>query len=258
MEDARAHPAKAAEDLSQRFESQAAFVGSLTHALKGLLNGLEGGLYLLESGRLKENTQRVDAGADMLRRGLRRARTLVGNTLYYARDREIHWEELALPEVVSDCAIACRRMAEEQGAVLETNAEDGRFQADRFGVQALLANLVENATQAGGGESGGGSSRHITLSAKVAPPGVVFEVAHDGKPLDASTLAGALGPVYMPSGPDRAGLWIHAAWRIAHAHGGTLSAERTDPCGESFFARLPVGIPDERPIRPDEGNHGTA
>ena len=244
-------------DLSARLGSQEAFVGSLTHALKGLLNGLEGGLYLIESGQRKGDSQRVESGTAMLQRNLGRARSLVGNTLYYARGREIHWEETSLQEVVSTCAAACRRLAQQQGVSLETLAEDGRIRGDRFGVQALLANLAENAILACGAESGAGGGR-VMVSGRLRPPWVILEVAHDGRPMERATLAGALGPIYAPSGSDRAGLWIHAAWRIAAAHGGTLSAEAGTPSGEKFVARFPTAISGGQQDGPAEDDHGTA
>ena len=257
MENLNARPANSAEDLSARLDSQSAFVGSLTHALKGLLSSLEGGVYLIESGLRKEDSRRVESGTAMLQRNLGRARTLVGNTLYYARDREVQWEEMNLQEVVVASAAACRRLAEQQGVSLETHAEDGRICGDRFGVQALLANLAENAIVACGSENGGGGGR-VVLAGRPAPPWVILEVAHDGRPMERATLAGALGPVYTPSGSDRAGLWIHAAWRIAAAHGGSLGAEPGVPSGERFLARFPTTLPSERPGRLLEGNHETA
>jgi signal transduction histidine kinase len=257
MEDFDANPANCAEDLSARLGSQSAFVGSLTHALKGLLSSLEGGVYLIESGLRKEDSRRVESGTAMLQRNLGRARTLVGNTLYYARDREVQWENLSLKEVVAASATACRRLAEQQGVSLETRAEDGTIRGDRFGVQALLANLAENAVLACGSENGVGTGR-VILSGRLDPPWAILEVAHDGRPMERGTLAGALGPVYTPSGSDRAGLWIHAAWRIAAAHGGSLRTESALPSGEKFIASLPATIPGPRPGRPPEENHGTA
>jgi signal transduction histidine kinase len=230
-------------------------VGSLTHALKGLLSGLEGGLYLVESGLRKENAERVQSGTDMLQRNLGRARSLVGNTLYYARDREVHWEEMTSREVISECASTFARLAEQKGVALEATATAGGLQGDRFGVQALLANLVENALEACGKE-GGAAGGHVSLLARSEPPWMVFEVAHDGRPMDPATRAGALGTVYAPSGADRAGLWIHAAWRIAAAHGGSLSAEPATPSGERFIARLPTGGPDTPANHCQEGGRG--
>lgn len=246
-----------AAGLSARLASQSAFVGSLTHALKGLLGSLEGGVYLIESGLRKKDSQRVESGVAMLQRNLGRARTLVGNTLYYARDREVQWEELSLLQVVEAAAAACRRLAEQQGVSLETHGEDGKICGDRFGVQALLANLTENAIVACGSEGGVGTGR-VVLSGRLDPPWAVLEVAHDGRPMERATLAGALGAVYTPSGSDRAGLWIHAAWRIANAHGGSLRAKSVLPSGEKFIASLPTTIPGHRPGRPPEDGHGPA
>lgn len=242
-------------DLSRRLDSQAAFVGSLTHALKGLLSGLEGGLYLVESGLRKGDAERVKSGTDMLQRNLGRARSLVGNTLYYARDREIHREEMTSQEVLSECASSFARLAEQHDVTLEAVPGEGRFHGDRFGIQALLANLVENAFESCG-KKGGTDARRVSLQARRQPPWIVFEVTHNGRPMDSNTLSGALGPVYAPSGSDRAGLWIHAAWRITAAHGGSLRAEPVGSGGERFIAVLPAEGEDPSAGRGEEVGHG--
>ncbi len=228
------------EDLAGRLESQAEFVGSVTHALKGVLNGLQGGLYLLESGMSGNDARRVEGGAAMIKQNAARARSLVSNILYYARERQVLRENLVLREMVSRSVEACRPAAMERGIGLEASTEDGTFSADRAGVQALLCNLLELAAEQATGEANR-ESRSVRLRARMEPPWVIFEVAHGGTALDRETLAGALGPTFKPAGADRAGLWVHAARRVCEAHGGFLRVETLVPAGERFIAGLPGG-----------------
>lgn len=226
------------DDLARRLESQSSFVGSITHALKGYLNGLEGGLYLLESGRRKGDAARADEGASMLRRNLAKAKNLAANVLYYAKDREVNREPLPLSEMVDGCVHDCRRLSEELGVTLEATAEEGSLNGDRAAIQALLANFAQTALEAVA-EGDAEGVRRVLLEARRSGEGASFHFVHFGKPLEAEATRGAMGPVFTPSGSDRTGLRIHAAWRIAEAHGGSLRLEPVHPRGESYTAFIP-------------------
>jgi K+-sensing histidine kinase KdpD len=221
-----------------RLASQSAFVGSITHALKGGLGSLEGGLYLLESGQKRIDADRIHAGLDMVRRNLARVRSLVGNVLYFARDREVREEELTVDSVVEPARAACRKRAEAAGVDLVVRADAHALLGDPHALQAMLACLLEGALDACSSESAEGG-RRVLLEARSEPPQVVFEIGHDGTAMDPGTLRGALGETYVPHGADRAGLWIHAAARIARAHGGTLDVAGSEPDGRRIVVRLP-------------------
>lgn len=222
-----------------RLASLEAFVGSITHAFKGALNSLEGGVYLLESGHRKGDSARAAAGALMVRRNLVRVRSVVANILYYARDREMHPEVLSAREVVESAVAQCRKVSDALDVDLAGRTQDLAFPGDSIAIQAMLVNLVESALDAcGDGESGG--ERRVVLEARANPPWVVFEVRHGGAPLDPATLAGALGEVYVPHGADRAGLWIHAASRVARAHGGSIEFTRAEAGGARWVVRVPA------------------
>lgn len=224
-------------DLRARLESQAAFVGSITHALKGGINSVEGGLYLLESGRKRGDPGREEAGLDMIRRNVFRARSLVVNVLYFARDREMKPEDLSSGVLVEAALGACRRRAAMEGIALESRVAEVPLRGDPLALQSLLVCLMENALDACSKE-GVPQGRRVTVDVKRDPPWAVFEVVHDGPGLDPVTLLGALGSTYLAHGADRGGLWVHAASRVARAHGGILQA--LDSGGRRMVARIPA------------------
>ncbi|MEW5764734.1 MAG: ATP-binding protein [Acidobacteriota bacterium] len=235
---ARPKGSAASLPVQSRLASLEAFVGSITHALKGALNSLEGGVYLLESGHRKGDPERARAGAVMVRRNLARVRSVVGNILYYARDREVHSETLSAREVVESTLAGCRKISEALNVDLTGRSAEASFPGDPNAIQAMLVNLVESALDACGGEEANGGG-HVVLEARSDPPWIVFEVRHGGTPIDPATLAGALGDVYVPHGADRAGLWIHAACRVARAHGGTVAFSMTEAGEARWVVRLP-------------------
>ncbi len=224
------------EKTARRLDSQEAFVGSVTHSLKGALNGLQGGLYMLESGLSNGNAGRVGEGAVMIKRNVEKARSLVSNVLYYAKERAVETESLHAEEAASRAAAACREMAGAQGVSLHEDVEKCRFSAGREEAHALLCDLLELAIDQA---SSGGKDRSVVLSVRPLSGSVEFAVAHDGSPVEPGVLDGALGPVFTPFGADRSGLWLHAAKRICESCGGSLRVAVDGSGRESFIAGFP-------------------
>ncbi len=229
------------EEMARRLRSQADFVGSVTHALKGALNGLQGGLYLIESGIEKKDERRLHDGALMMEQNVQRAKSLVGNVLYYAKERVAAKEKLALHEGVERAVRACEAAASQRGVRLEQGACEGSLMADGSFIHSLLCNLIELALEQVSVENG--RVGWVKCAASLQPPNAVFDVTHSGKPVEPGALAGSLGPVFKPFGADRAGLWVYAARRICEAHGGCISIEVLRDGEERFLAVLPAGRP---------------
>ena len=89
------------KDLDALLQSQGELIGSIAHDLKGLINGIEGGMYFISSGMKKEKPERIGQGHEMMKRNLERIRRAVASHLYYVKDREINWKELGMPDMVS-------------------------------------------------------------------------------------------------------------------------------------------------------------
>ncbi len=73
---------QSSDDESLLIASQGELVGSITHDLKGMLSGVEGGLYFIDSGIKKDKKERLDEGLAMLKRNLARLREAVASVLF--------------------------------------------------------------------------------------------------------------------------------------------------------------------------------
>jgi len=71
----------AEKELKAFRASQGELVGSIAHDLKGLINGIEGGMYFVSSGMKKGKQERVGQGYDMMKRNLDRIRRAVASIL---------------------------------------------------------------------------------------------------------------------------------------------------------------------------------
>jgi two-component system NtrC family sensor kinase len=227
-------------DGEEALASVTELVGSLTHSLKGLLNGLEGGLYLVESGRRKEDPDRIGQGLEMVSRNALRLKNLVMHVLYYVKDRPISPCPAELSRLCSTALAAVAPLAGQLGVELESRVEGGSVTLDPLAAVSLLVDLLETSLDACSASSKG-LAHKITLSGRVGSgEEAVLEVQHTGVSMDEENRKRALSMYYKPRGGDRTAHAPFIACKIARSHGGTLAVDPVPQGGERFVVALPA------------------
>ncbi len=89
-------------ELQDQLTSIGLLVGSISHGIKGLLTGLDGGIYMVNSGFERDKPERVKKGWEMVQRNVDRVRSMVLDILYYAKDRELIVEDINLAGLIAD------------------------------------------------------------------------------------------------------------------------------------------------------------
>jgi PAS domain S-box-containing protein len=236
-------------ELESRLTSLGLLIGSVSHGLKGMLNGLAGGMYLVDSGFAKNDQERVRKGWDTVQRNVARIRSMVSDILYYAKDRVPNWESLTAVEIAQEvCDLAqprARDLLVELSAALDSTA--GQFQGDAQALRALLMNLVENALDAC--RLDGKKPGRVALRLQGTPDHVRFEVEDNGIGMDRETREKAFSLFFSSKGTEGTGLGLFIADRIARAHGGTIGLESQPGAGTRFI----VTLPRQRPSQSDSG-----
>ncbi|MHC4942368.1 MAG: PAS domain-containing protein, partial [Planctomycetota bacterium] len=64
-------------ELQDKLTSVGLLISSISHGIKGLLNGLDGGIYLVNSGLSKDDRSRIDRGWEIALRNVDRIRSMV-------------------------------------------------------------------------------------------------------------------------------------------------------------------------------------
>ena len=125
-------------------------IGSISHGIKGLLTGLDGGMYLLDSGFSKENQSQIAEGWEIVKMMIERIRKLVLDILYYAKERDLKWEQLDVLSFASDVARVLEPKIRERKIVFVKQFDEtvGEFEIDAGYVHSALMNILENAMDA--------------------------------------------------------------------------------------------------------------
>jgi PAS domain S-box-containing protein len=247
--------------LESHLTSLGLLVGSVSHALKGLLNGLAGGMYLVETGFKKEKPDRVSKGWEIVQRNVGRIRGMVSDILYYAKDREPIWETVSATELAEEVCDLVTSRAEEHKVELTRDIEPavGDFEADANAVRSLLVNLLENSLDACRLDDK--KPEHtVALRVNGDPDNVQFEVEDNGIGMDRETRDKAFSLFFSSKGNEGTGLGLFVANRIAGAHGGNISLASEAGVGTKFVVRLrrkrPLPEPQDTSTAEREKNHG--
>ena len=245
--------------VQDRLTSLGLLIGSVSHGIKGLLNGLDGGIYLMESGRSKNKPERVDQGWDILKRNVERIRSMVLNVLYYAKDRPVNHEELQLQEIAASVGSVVETRAQQLGVQVELEAEEGSFAADGHAVHAMLINLLENSIDACRTDKK--QVQHVVkLEARPEGEMVLFKVSDNGVGMDQETREKAFSMFFSSKGAEGTGLGLFISHKIVKSHGGAVEICSEPGEGSCFSVRLPikpVAAEPEAAVAPGDRSGGT-
>ncbi len=241
-------PAGAAEEETAQaaLSSLHLLVGALAHSLRGHLTGVDGGLYLLQSGRTRGDGARVEKGLAMLQRNLDRLRHTVTHILFYARDREPAWEPVSPEAIAAELAEAVEKRQQSSGVTFEQDIapDSGELEADRKALFSALLNLLAYALEAApaAGQTAASASGAVRLKVCRTAGGMVFTVEAPARSLDPETRERILSPLLLAKMEDTA-LGLFVANKIFRAHGGVLEIDSHPAGGTTFRASLPLCAP---------------
>jgi PAS domain S-box-containing protein len=239
-------------ELESRLTSLGLLVGSVSHGLKGLLNGLAGGMYLVNTGFRKQDQKRVEKGWATVQRNVARIQSMVSDILYYAKDRVPNWEPLSAAGIADEVCGLMELRAKDLNVQLSRTLDPGagEFEGDAQAVHSLLVNLLENSLDAcrlDGEESG----HRVAVRLEGFPDHVEYKVEDNGIGMDQETRERAFTLFFSSKGTGT-GLGLFISDRIAQAHGGTVELESEPGVGTQFVVSLPrKRPPQQEPKEPD-------
>ena len=240
------------EELEARLEEaeRLAMVGLTTagmaHTIKNILGGLEGGIYLVDSGLDKGDQERLTSGWAMVKTYIEQVSGLVKNLLNYARAEEPEREAVEPAVLVRDVGVLFESKADLVGVALEYEATPGLppLLMDREGMHATLTNLVSNSLDSCMWDpSAGDKEMAITITASPGlEGGVLFEVKDTGTGISEENQPRILSAFFTTKGMRGTGLGLLLSKKIVQAHGGEITFETRPGHGTTFQIALPATL----------------
>lgn len=232
--------------LQDQLQSLGLLVGSISHGIKGVLTGLDGGIYMMNSGFEKDNMDRIKKGWDMIQRNVVRIRSMVMDMLYYAKDREPIWQATDPLQLITDvCDIQATKI-EGQNVDFQRDFEEGivDFEADPKALHSMLINILENSIDACRTDKKK-DDHFIKVVLRSTDDHVIFDISDNGVGMDQETRERLFSLFFSSKGTEGTGLGLFIANKIAQQHGGIIAVKSEPGQGSHFSVRIPKRTPED-------------
>jgi len=231
-------------ELQDHLSSLGLMIGSISHGLKGLLTGLDGGMYLVESGFSKENQAQIQEGWGTVKLMVERIRKMVLDILFYAKERNLNWERVDAHSFSAEVAkmVAPKITGKNIEFVPELDESVGKIEIDAGYLHSAIMNIIENAMDACLKDTQKDYHK-IVFTVRQSKAHILFEVFDNGVGMDSDTVAKIFTPFFSSKGRKGTGLGLYISNKIIEQHGGTIRVRSTPGQGTLFTIRLPENLP---------------
>lgn len=228
-------------DFQDHLSSLGLLIGSVSHGIKGLLTGLDGGLYLLDSGLSKQDSQQIKEGLDVAKQMAARIRNMVLDILFYAKDRELNREQIDVASFAEEVAGVIEPKLRKQSIEFIKDFRNplGEFNIDPGFLHSALVNILENAMEACLDDNQKTDHRIIFVVEK-SEDHILFEINDNGIGMDENTVSQIFNMFFSAKGKQGTGLGLFITQRIVKQHGGNIQVRSEKGQGTSLSVRIPI------------------
>jgi len=232
---------------AERLAAVGQTVAGLAHGIKNLIMGLEGGMYVVNSGLRGNNEERLLQGWRMLEEDIGRISSFVKEFLEFAKGRQPSARLIKPNEVARKVVALFRERAVQSGVDLQLDlGEVDDATMDEDGLHTCLTNLVLNAIDACVMSTK--EDRRVVLSTRERDGALTFEVSDNGCGMDYDIKQKVFTNFFSTKASGKGtGLGLLTTRRIVQEHGGQVSFESTEGEGSVFRLRFPRdSLPEPR------------
>jgi PAS domain S-box-containing protein len=229
-------------------------VAGMAHRIKNIVMGLEGGIFVVNTGMETDDKQTTADGWEMVERNVQRVSNIVKDLLFCAKTREPELVDDVSPhEIVAEvCDLYADRMAEEDITIrteLSQPPHRGRF--DPEGLHSLLCNLTANAIDACRFDLAEDKDHHtIVLRCRLEAGGTtVLEVEDDGIGIPEELNAKVFEDYFSSKGTEGTGIGLLVVQKVAEEHGGKVTFSSKPGHGTRFTVTIPHQTGDTPVVR---------
>ncbi|MDQ1331711.1 MAG: hypothetical protein QG578_1979 [Thermodesulfobacteriota bacterium] len=232
---------KEKSELQDNLSALGLMLGTISHSIKGLLTGLDGGMYLVDSGFKKENLGKIAEGWTVVKEMVGHIRKLIQDILFYSKDREMCLEKVDVCTFAEETAkvIEPKILNRHIEFLKDFDSSAGLFEIDSPAVNSAIINILENAVDACIRDISKPLHR-IIFSARQDDNRILFEVSDNGTGMDQETIDRLFTLFFSTKGKEGTGFGLFIADRIIRKHGGSIEVKSKPGHGTQFKIKIPV------------------
>ncbi len=229
-------------------------VAGLAHGIKNVIQGLEGGVFVVETAIEDHDNELLNRGWGMVTRNIGRVSALVGDLLSYSKERLPQYEAIDPNGLVEDvCALFDIRAKERSIEIIrDFDPTMEPIQIDQRGIHTVLTNLVSNAIDACETEMDGRNHKIVVKTRQAADHGITYEISDNGIGMDEEVQRKVFTSFFSTKGTKGTGLGLLVTSKIVQEHGGEISFASEWGKGTTFTVHLPgEALVGENRVKPE-------
>jgi signal transduction histidine kinase len=233
---------------AERLAAVGQTVAGLSHGIKNVLMGLEGGMYVVNSGIKRNDNSLVKQGWDMLQSNIEKVSSFVREFLSFAKGTVPKVELVDPFTIATDVVNLYKDAARQSGIKFVTKLQEKIDKApmDPQGIHTCLANLISNAIDAC--LMSDTKKPTITFSLFEKNHTICYEVKDNGCGMDYEVKKKIFTNFFTTKGSGQGtGLGLLTTRKIVQEHGGKITFRSTLGKGSVFrieFPRSRLPLPD--------------
>ena len=211
--------------------------------------GLEGGMYVVNSGIKRENNALIERGWGMLQNNIEKISSFVKEFLGFSRGTTLKVDIIDPYNIATDIINLYKDTMAQFGIIFFTNLEGDIDLAsmDAHGIHTCIANLISNAIDAC--ILSDNNNPTITFSLYEKNSTICYEVKDNGSGMDYEVKKKIFTSFFTTKGSGQGtGLGLLTTKKIVHEHGGKVFFESKLGKGSLFrleFPRNRLPLPQE-------------
>ena len=227
-------------------------VAGMAHRVKNILMGLEGGIFVVNTGFEMKEPDTVKDGWGMVERNVGRISRTVKDLLYCSKQHDLQMErDVNVEEIVREVFELYEPRAAREGIELRLEILGpvlrGTFNPE--GLFKMVTNLTSNALDACRFDPARDKKQHkITLRCtRNDDSATIIEVADNGSGIPDDVHHKVFENFFSTKGTEGTGLGLLMVQKVVEEHGGTISFTSKEGSGTTFR----IELPDRADVGPD-------
>jgi len=223
---------------TERLAAAGETVAYLSHHIRNILQGMQGGADVVELGLKRRAIETVESGWSLIRRNLNRIYVLAMNMLTFSKDRQPKVELAQLNKIVEDVIALVQNKADDHKVMILTDLDEmPAIPIDPEGMHQVAHNIILNAIEAAPPTGG-----RVNISTKYQPgtSRVCLSIGDNGPGIAPEDKTRIFDVFHSSKGQAGTGLGLAAARKIVTELNGEIEVESAIGEGTIFHVRLPA------------------
>jgi signal transduction histidine kinase len=211
-------------------------ISLLSHGIKNILEGLEGGAYVVDEGFKDDDLPLARKGWNIVNKNIIEITDVVKNILYSSKNRPLKYEAASPGRLVKDSTALFKEKAAGLNIQLKTriNSRLPEVQVDIASVRRMLNNLIWNGLQACLNDKDKKNHVVTVKTDRYDDDHFYFEIADNGIGMDPATRRNIFEEFFSTKGSAGTGLGLAVVEKVVNKHGGRIEVNSAPGKGSRF------------------------